>query len=195
MFVAAPLLLVGRPVVVISAALPKGWRVGLNSARVSVLPAGRGRRWWPTATAVGYTAVWWTWHVPPVYHIGVDNPLVHGLEHGSLLGAGMAFWWLVLDPRERFAGAAGVLAVFVAMIQPTVLAALLTFAGGPIYDVYQRGASLWGTTPLLDQQFAGGLMWFPGGPLYIVLGAVVFYKWLRRDERLEQGRPSGVASS
>ncbi|MDP8960734.1 MAG: cytochrome c oxidase assembly protein, partial [Actinomycetota bacterium] len=180
---AAPLLVLGRPLLVTSLGIPPGLRRRLWSVRVAVTPSHREAIGWAVFAIGAHIATFWAWHLPGLYQAALRSEVVHIVEHTTLLAGSLALWWLVADARGRHANAAGVFALFVGMLQSGVLAALLTFGPIPWYAEHADGARAWNLTPLADQQVAGGLMWFPGGLVYIVGGAVLFLRWLREDER------------
>ncbi len=183
-FVAAPLLVLGRPLLVTSLGLPPTMRRRLWIVRVAVTPSHRRAIGWAVLAITAHIVTFWAVHLPGLYEAALRSQVVHVLEHAILLAGSLALWWLVADARGRHANAAGVFALFVGMLQSGVLAALLTFGSVPWYAEHADGAAAWGLTPLADQQLAGGLMWFPGGLVYIVGGAVLFARWLREDERM-----------
>ncbi|MFN2557878.1 MAG: cytochrome c oxidase assembly protein [Nitriliruptorales bacterium] len=183
-FGAAPLLVLGRPLLVTSLGLPPAVRRRLWAVRLAVTPSHRGAIGWAVFAVLAHTVTFWAWHLPGLYQAALRSHPLHVVEHTTLLAGSLALWWLVADARGRHANAAGVFALFVGMLQSSVLAALLTFGSIPWYAEHAAGAGAWGLSPLDDQQLAGGLMWFPGGLVYIVGGAVLFARWLREDERV-----------
>ncbi|MBW3561771.1 MAG: cytochrome c oxidase assembly protein [Actinobacteria bacterium] len=186
--VAAPLLVLGRPIVVGSLALPPRWRHRVNRVRRAFTPDDRGTTLLAFLVVLAYVGTWWMWHIPALYAEALENTLVHAAEHAMMLGSGVAFWWLVADARGRHANAAGVIAVFAVVIASSTLAGLLTFGTDAWFPQHGPVAEAWGLTPMEDQELAGGLMWFPGGLAYMVAGAVLFARWLRADQRGSQLR-------
>jgi putative membrane protein len=183
--VAAPLLVMGLPRVPLTVALPVDVRRTLRRT---------GRRPWirgpwrsltnPVVVWVGATGVLWAWHAPPLYQAALRSDALHGLEHVTLLGTAVLFWWVVLDPRGRLRlGEGGDLAyLFAAGIQGGALGALFTFAPSPIYPAYAVTAPAWGLSALTDQQLAGLSMWIPFGTVYLAVAAARFVGWLRASE-------------
>jgi len=190
MLVAAPLLVLGAPFVPLLWALPRRWRRAV----------GRGwndRAWlghaWHALT--GPVVVWcvltttlWVWHLPGPYQAAVRFGSVHALEHATMLGASLLFWWVVLQPtgRRRVDGGSAVLLVFTTKIQSATLGAIITFAPTPIYPLYEPGAALVGMTPLQDQHLAGLIMGTVSGLVFLAAGALVFLGWLGSLERRDR---------
>lgn len=191
--VVPPLLVLGRPAVTVSMAFEAPTRRALTKVKDRVLPRPDRTVWWAVLAVVAHTATLWAWHVPPMYELALSNDLVHVVEHLTLVAGALPLWWLVAHARGGHANGAGVLAVFAALLQSGILAGLITFAGEGFYGGHAPGVENWGLTVLHDQQLAGGLMWFPGGLLYMVGGAALFLRWLREDEQTNAWQLTGRA--
>lgn len=181
--VAAPLLVLARPVVVGSIALSPRWRHRVNRVRRAITPSDRRATLLAFLVVLAYVGTWWLWHIPALYALALEHTLVHAVEHATMFAGGIAFWWLVADARGRHANAAGVVAVFAVVLASSTLAGLLTFGDAAWFPEHGPAAEAWGLSPMQDQELAGGLMWFPGGLAYMIAGVVVFARWLRTDER------------
>ena len=185
MLVAAPLVVLGRPVVAFLWALPVRWarRVG-----------GWGRAGWFQRGWRGLTnplAAWglhalalWVWHVPALFEATLRSDLVHTAQHVSFLGSALLFWWaLVHGPRGLMGYGAAVLYLFTTSVHSGVLGALITFAGSVLYPAYTEMTESWGLTAIEDQQLGGLIMWVPAGVIYIVAGLALCAGWMRESER------------
>jgi putative membrane protein len=209
MFVVAPLLVAGAPLLPFLWSLPRRWRLATGQGW-NARP--RLRRAWHALT--GPLVVWvitattlWVWHLPGPYQAAVVYPFVHALEHATMLGSSLLFWWVVLQPvgRRRIDGGTAVLLVFATKVQGGTLGALITFAPNPVYPLYEASVAAWaasagpaagplaGLTPLQDQHLAGLIMGTVGGLVYLAAGSVLFLSWLRSIER--RGRPVGVGAA
>jgi cytochrome c oxidase assembly factor CtaG len=107
----------------------------------------------------------------------------------------MLFWWgLVVGRYGRAGYGAAVFYVFTTVVHTGLLGAMLTFAGVPLYEVYQAPAARRGIDPLADQQLAGLLMWIPAGAVLTVTGIALFAAWLGEAERRTRpsARPPGA---
>lgn len=178
-----PLLVVSRPLLVMSMGMRPGVRRVANTARVALTPPGRTGLRWAVAALLVHAGTLWLWHVPVLYELALRNEALHLVEHATLLLGAVPFWWLVADARGAHANLGGVFAVFGGVLQSGALAGLLTFSGAAWYAAHAAAAPTWGLTGLEDQHLAGGLMWFPGGLAYFVGGSVLFLRWLSSDER------------
>jgi putative membrane protein len=196
MALAAPLLVLGRPLVVSLWGLPPGGRRTIGGW------IGRLRPLWRALTRI---EVAWLlhavaivgWHLPGLYQRTVDSALVHGIQHTSFLLTALLFWWSVLPGAAlRSRQGAAIMALFATMVYTGGLGALLTLGRALWYPAYGEAAPLWGLTPLEDQQLAGLIMWVPGGVSYVLATAWLVIDWLRASEvravRVERARAAAV---
>lgn len=183
--VAAPLLVLGRPLVPFLWALPLEERE--RAGRWARSPGFS--RFWRLLTAPG--SVWvihglalWLWHLPSLYQAALRDELLHGLQHLSFFGSAALFWWALIHGQfGRLGYGVAVLWVFTTSMHSGILGALLTFAPRLWYPIYQVRTSEWGLSALEDQQLAGLIMWIPAGAVFILLGLGLFVAWLGEAER------------
>lgn len=181
MMVAAPLLVLGRPLTAWTWSLPLRWRRGFGAR---ARPPLFRRTWRIVGSAlfawVLHAVALWAWHIPALFEATLDSELIHALQHLSLLASALLFWWAMVaaGPGALGTGAA-VLYVFTTSLHTGLLGALLTFAPSLWYQRYWRPGTVWGLTPLEDQQLGGLVMWIPAGLLYTVAGVALMAAWLR----------------
>jgi cytochrome c oxidase assembly factor CtaG len=181
MAAAAPLLVLGRPIVGFLWAIPIGWRrtAGSWSAAPPV------RLVWGTLTRplVAWTLhaiAIWLWHAPSLYQATLSSDAIHTLQHLSFVGTGLLFWWSLLRGREgRLGTPFAVVYLFTTAVHTSLLGALLTFSSRLWYPLYASSTSAWGLTPLEDQQLAGVIMWVPAGLAYVIATLAIAGSWLR----------------
>jgi cytochrome c oxidase assembly factor CtaG len=92
MAVAAPLLVLGRPVIAFLWALPQSARRDLGS----LSRARPVHRVWFFATSalVAWTVhalALWVWHLPVLFEAALASELVHSLQHVCFLGAALLY--------------------------------------------------------------------------------------------------------
>lgn len=168
--VAAPLLVLGDPMTAMLWGLTPAARRGLGSwwRRRRAL---RGA--WRVVSSPGgawvlHVVALWIWHVPSLYDAAVADEAVHVLEHVTFLVTALLFWWVPFRAHGRRIGAATALFyLFGAVLQGTILGALLALARHPLYAAHFGTTRAWGLTRLEDQQLAGLLMWVPAGFIYL----------------------------
>ena len=157
--IAAPLLALGRPLVVIGAVLPRAPRLG----RI----LGRPR---PGLACATHGVALWLWHLPPFYDLTLAEPVLHAIAHATLLGTGVFLWWSVSRGRARISGA---LWLFVTGFHAGGLGALLALSTRPWFHA--------GT--LEQQQLAGLVMWVPAGGVLTAIALALLAGWLRAGAR------------
>jgi len=174
MIIAAPLLALGRPHLVLLRLLGRDQRAIVTRwfyrLRTNLLLA-----WALHGTTL------WVWHVPSLYEAAVNQPLVHFAQHASFLVTALLFWWAALDRRSGYGAAA--LYTFATSLHSGILGALFFLAPQSWYRVYGIGHAA-----LEDQQLAGLIMWIPGGVVFALTALGLLWRWLADIERRVNAR-------
>ena len=187
MLVAAPLLVIGRPLGVWTWALPRRMRAALGGA----LRAPAWRAVWRALVAPLpawglHAAALWAWHLPMLFEAALVHPALHTLQHACFLLTALLFWWGILETRTPGAARAGsahaMFSLFTTMVHTSALGALLTLAPGLWYPFYIEPCSLLGMDPLKDQQLGGLIMWVPAALAYLLAALAVAARWLARGQ-------------
>jgi putative membrane protein len=186
--VAAPLLLLSAPIAEYMWALPDPVRlsVGRWLNRRGVIRRALKGATVPVVAWLVFGATIWAWHVPAAYDAALNSWGVHILEHLTLFGASVAFWWPVIGPpplRTMLPYPLRFLYLFMAMFQSIILGSILTFAGDGLYSYYQEAPEHFGISPANDQQLAGILMWLPGSFIHATVLFTLLFLWLNWEER------------
>ena len=194
MVVAAPLLVLGRPLVPFLWGLPEGMRRDVG--RWSKSP-GVQRPWRflsiPLIAWASHAIVLWGWHIPALFQATLTSNLVHSLQHISFLGSALLFWWALVRGRDsRLGYGAAILYVFTTAVHTSILGALLTFSTILWYPAYVGRTAAWGLSPLEDQQIGGLIMWVPAGITFILAGLYLTAMWIRESETRVLARESGL---
>lgn len=116
-----------------------------------------------------------------------------------MVGDGVLFWSLVLDPRARPAArlsftARAVLAVIVAFPQ-IALGALISFADRDIYPYYAYCGRLFPSiSAVTDQKIGGVIIWIPPAMMSVVaLLLVLNFMRLQEDRRRPSDEETAMA--
>jgi putative membrane protein len=184
MLVAAPLLVLGRPLVVFLWAFPVNWsrRLG-NIGKLGWVQGAWRLLTIPLVAWLVHAVALWVWHVPVLFDAVLHKEWVHTLQHLSFLITALLFWWaLIHGPQGAMGYGAAVLYLFTTSIHSGALGALITLAGSVWYPSYVGLTSSWGLTPLEDQQLGGLIMWIPAGFVYVIAGLALFAGWLREAD-------------
>lgn len=197
---AAPLLLLGKPLVPLLWGLPTQERRGL--ARLlkpdSMLPRIGGAMVDPKTALTLYVVVFGVWHIPPLYDLAQGDTLVHYTEHALFFGTALAFWWPVIHPHggpRRLPKIASVLYFAGPMFEGTLLGALLAFAHSPVYATYAAAPRVTPLSVLDDQQLAGLIMWIPGGFVYAAAVLALLASLLSEEERTAARRDAAQSDA
>lgn len=187
MILAAPLLVIGRPLAVWTWALPAPWR--MRTTRLVRQPA-LAAAWEvltcaPVAWALHGLALW-AWHLPLFFEAALRSQAVHSLQHASFLATALLFWWPPLAGASRAGHGGSMLYLFTTMVHTGALGALLTFSTVPWYPAYGTATPALGFDLLEDQRLGGLIMWVPAGLAYLVVALVA-------AARLLQGGPARTA--
>ncbi|HEX6925780.1 MAG TPA: cytochrome c oxidase assembly protein [Longimicrobiaceae bacterium] len=181
--VAAPLLLLGHPLLAFTWALPRPWRKPLGR-RIRTPPVRALWRWLtrPAVAWTLYAIALWLWHTPRLYEAALTSEPVHLLQHLSFFATALLFWWPVLHPSpyRRLGAVLAVFYLFATALHGSALGAFLSLSRRAWYPAYEEGVARWGMTLLEDQQLGGLIMWIPFGALYPAIALGLLGHWLRR---------------
>jgi putative membrane protein len=185
MLVAAPLLVIGQPLLAFLWAMPGGRRAAVaRTFRRPWVVAGWQRLTNPLTIFILHGVTLWIWHVPALFEWALHNEAVHAVQHLAFVLTASLFWWGMVHGRYGRAGyGIGVLYVFLTAIHSAVLGALLTVAPSAWYRSYEATAAVRRIDALADQQLAGLVMWVPSGVIFIVVGLALAAAWLGESER------------
>ncbi|HJQ70617.1 MAG TPA: cytochrome c oxidase assembly protein [Blastocatellia bacterium] len=193
MLVAAPLLVLGRPLIPFIWSLPSGLRPKVGAlGKAKWFEKGWRMMTNPLFAWAIHAVALWVWHAPDLFQATIDDELIHTMQHVSFLGSALIFWWAIIHSnRGLMSYGAAVLYTFTTSIHSGLLGALITFSSSVWYPAYAETTSSWGLTPLEDQQLGGLIMWIPAGLVYIVAGLALFAGWMREAERRMQLKHAG----
>jgi putative membrane protein len=176
--VAAPLILLGAPILPLREGIPG--RV-VREGMTQLLE-------WPPVRAVGRVlddpATCWTvamlvfigWHAPSLFELSFHSARWHAVEYASFFGSGLLFWWPVIQPWPNVAKWPRwsiPLYLFFATFPCDALSAFLTFSDRVVYAPYASAPWHGGMTALEDQVSAGALMWLCVTIAYGIPAAVI----------------------
>jgi cytochrome c oxidase assembly factor CtaG len=186
MVVAAPLLAIARPTAAMLWALPQYWRRAVGSWAQSGVIAVPWRLLRVSLFATILQAVaLWAWHMPQLYNAVLINLTLHRLQHMSFFCTALLFWWsLFYGPARKRGYGVAVACLFFTSLQCAVLGIFLTLSRVPWYPEQETFSSLFGLTPLEDQQLAGLVMWVPPGLVYLGFALYFAGQWISGASKL-----------
>ena len=185
MLIAAPLLVLGQPLLAFLWAVPATRRAGVAAwFRAPGVTRTWHFLWGGLVVFLLHAVALWIWHVPVLFEAALHHEGIHAVQHLSFVVTAALFWWGMIHGRYGRAGfGAGVAYVFLTAVHSTVLGALLTVAPSAWYRSYEATAAGRRIDALADQQLAGLVMWVPSGVIFIVLGLALLAAWLGESER------------
>ena len=140
----------------------------------------------PVVAWLVFAGVMWGTHFSVLFEQSLEDPLVHDLEHGLFLAAGLLFWWplVAVDPApRRMSYPARIAYVFLQLPQGSFLAMAILFAEYPLYAHYVTLGAPYGIDALADQRLAAGIMWFVGDVIFLIATLAVLAAWMRSESR------------
>ena len=197
----APLLvLLGAPMTPMLRGMPPWALMGV------VKPVVRNRlaRWAygritnPVLTTFLFLSILAFWQVPGPHNLALRNTLVHEFMHVTMLGSGLLFYWLVVDPKphhSRLHYGLRVLYLGLIIIPNTFLGAAITFSRKILYSGYAEVEQPFNISLMTDQQLGGMLLWVPGDMMSILAAGVVMVMWYEREEGEGRKGAGAVPSS
>jgi len=116
------------------------------------------------------------WHVPALFTLGMRSEVWHSFEQASFLGAGLLFWWPVVQPWPCVSVGpqwSTLLYLFLATLPCDILSGFLVFSDRVVYPAYFSMPRHFGISVLGDQQCAAALMWTSVTLAYLVPAAIL----------------------
>jgi putative membrane protein len=116
------------------------------------------------------------WHLPAFFTLSVQSEIWHTFEQMTFLGAGLLFWWPVVQPWPSASTEARwstLLYLFLATLPCDILSGFLVFSDRVAYPVYLSAPRTFGLSVLEDQQCAAALMWACITLVYLVPAAII----------------------
>ena len=182
MLVAAPLLVLSRPLGVALWAFPPRLRQALATGVAAILGAPWRLLTAPVVATLLQAAVLWLWHAPRLFDLALARDGWHVVQHLCFLLSALLFWWAMLHGHAARRVGIAVGCLFFTATVSGALGALMAFSGSPWYAGYAAsGLDAFGLTPAEDQQLAGVLMWVPGGLVHAGAGLALLARRLRDD--------------
>ena len=180
--VAAPLLVLGRPLPTMLWGLPPAARRrvarGLRASGLSAAVAAGSK---PVVAATLHGAVLWAWHLPPLVALSTASSWAHHAQHAAFLVSALLFWSAVLARGGApHAPAIGMAWLLFTLLHTSMLGALLAFAPSPWFPHYVASLAHTELGALQDQQLAGLVMWVPGGIAYLVAALALLARLTRQ---------------
>src|SRR6478736_6111111 len=171
---AAVLLLLGLP----------DWMVRPVTGRPGLRPILRALTS-PLVCGIVYTAVMSAWHMPLLYDLALQNRPLHIVEHFTMFGAALFYWWPLLSPSTEYPRApyaTQMLFLPAVLIGMKPVFAYITFSQDVLYPTYEYAPRITSLTAAGDQLLAGSMMKLIGMAVAMTAFGVSFYRWYQASE-------------
>lgn len=179
--VVPPLLLIGIPRGFIKPFLGiKGFLVSVRFLTSPIIAFGL------------FNVIFALWHLPRLYGATLDVHAVHIFEHLLFISTAVVMWFPILSPFPEIPRPRPIMQIlylFMLPIAQLVVFAPITFSDTVIYSFYAEAPRIWNSVPLLDQQLGGAIMKVASSIIFLILLAVVFFKWFSESESLINDEP------
>jgi len=198
MMLAAPLLLLGEPVLLVL-------RLSTRSFRQSVvLPVLRSR----IVRSLTHPVVSWTifaavlvgTHFTGFFEYALEHEGVHNyVEHPLYLGAGLLYFYPLLGTSpggSAMAPFAKVVSLFLMMLPEVMVGFAIYTAGAVLYPHYSGVDDRpWGpSTALADQRVGGALMWSSAMLFDVLWISVAVWEWMKSEEHKARRVDAAIAT-
>jgi putative copper resistance protein D len=198
MMLAAPLLLLGEPVLLVLRVSTPAFR------RRVVLPVLHSRvvRFvtHPVVSWLIFAGVLFGTHFTGFFEYALEHPLVHDyVEHPLYLGAGLVYFYSLVGTNPGAAAMppfAKVVSLFLMMLPEVVVGFAIYMAGGVLYPFYDTvDERPWGpSTALDDQRLGGALMWSSAMIFDALWISVAVWAWMQAEEHKAKRVDAAVAA-
>ena len=154
----------------------------------------------PLVASVLFIGLIFYWLTPSVHFLAMLDARRYWLMNWSMLLDGLLFWWLILDPRPREAGARTgfgprMLVMWVIMPPQIAIGAWISLSSSDIYTVYAVCGRIWPINPITDQHIGGLITWIPACMMSVIAALILLHRWTHQSDacRLVLAGAAGVA--
>ncbi len=144
----------------------------------------------PALATLLFVGSFFFWLIPPVHFRAMIDPDLFALMNWTMVGDGILFWCLVLDPRPKpparaAFGTRAALAMLV-MFPQIIGGALITFSPRDLYSFYDLCGRIYPELGAHYDQVIGGLIiWIPPAMMSVLALVLVLNALRRSEERTE----------
>src|SRR4051794_39144156 len=140
----------------------------------------------PVVAPLIFVGMIYLWLIPEIHTRVMLDKRLYDIMNWSMALDGIAFWWLVLDPRPKPPAriGSGIRALLIIAVEPPQMAlgAVLSLAGTDYYPVYQICGRMFEIPALSDQHYGGLIIWLPGTLLSLLAIIIVLINMRRNEE-------------
>lgn len=132
----------------------------------------------PVLSGLLFVGLIYLFLIPAVQFRAMLDPRLYAIMNWSMIGDGLLFWFLVLDPRPKETAGVSYLTrmglPFAVMFPQIALGAYIAFSSGDMYSYYELCGRVFPTISTATDQHIGGIVaWIPGAMMSSVAFLVV----------------------
>jgi len=120
----------------------------------------------PAVAPALFVGLLYFWLIPGLHTRAMLDADLYDVMNWTMALNGIAFWWLVLDPRPRpparLSPLIRMLMILLIELPQMVLGAILSLSMTDYYPVYTICGRIFEMTALNDQHYGGLIIWLPG---------------------------------
>ena len=126
----------------------------------------------PLLAAILFVGLIYVFLIPPVHFRAMIDPRLYAIMNWSMIGDGLLFWFLVLDPRPKPEAGTSygtrMVLPFAVMFPQIALGSYIAFSPGGLYPYYDLCGRLFPSITAANDQHIGGIVaWIPAGMMSI----------------------------
>ena len=148
----------------------------------------------PALAVLLFSGSFFFWLIPQVHFHAMIDPRLYALMNWTMLGDGILFWALVLDPRPsppaRVSFGARAAIAMVVMFPQIMGGAMITFNPHDLYGFYDLCGRIYpGLGALYDQTVGGLIVWIPPSMMSVIALLLILNALRRAEERKAKDVP------
>ena len=144
----------------------------------------------PAVAPALFVGLLYFWLIPGLHTRVMLDANLYDLMNWTMALNGIAFWWLVLDPRPkppaRLSSLMRGLMILLIELPQMVLGAILSLSSTDYYPVYTICGRIFDMTALNDQHYGGLIIWLPGTLTSFAAMIAVLVHMRINEERAER---------
>ncbi|HTT97420.1 MAG TPA: cytochrome c oxidase assembly protein [Rhizomicrobium sp.] len=136
----------------------------------------------PVWAWLAFVATFLFWHWPVSFRWAARSTGGEILELSSIFITAFLFWSAAFA-TDKLSYGARALFVMTGAVTTDLPGVIMVFAPTAICTMPGENATVWGVTPLQDQQIAGMLMWVPANLVFFAIATFLFARWMAAPDQ------------
>ena len=142
----------------------------------------------PVLAAVLFSGSFFFWLIPPIHFRAMIDPDLYCVMNWTMIGDGLLFWCLVLDPRPsppaRISFGSRTALAFAVMLPQIVGGAVIALSSRDLYTFYSLCGRIYPQLSVgFDQAIGGLIIWIPPAMMSVAAALFVLNNMRKTEER------------